>query len=164
MLKTHSEEIITPELNGFGEPISTGSVLADKRGLSTSLSESLGSLALGILVIAGLAVGIGAAYNYGQDSSAKSNLDAVKSAQILHQGKTGTFGDISALSTGEDPALTKTAPSLAVTVGDRNFCAAIESGSMFKTNYWLTSKTGEVLTTKPTPAEAGVTCPDPITS
>lgn len=165
MFKPSATKTDHPELSEFNEHQSMQAVLANKRGLSTSIAESLGALALGILVVTALALGLGAAYNYGQDSTAKASLDAVKSAQTLHQAKSGSFGDKDALTTGDDPALTKTSKSLAIVVGDRNYCAAVESGSMFKTKYWVTGKTGEIKQgpTKPTEAEAGVACPDPIT-
>lgn len=161
MINTHPDTTIRPDLSGIGEPLSARAVLTDKKGLSTSLSESLGALALGVLVLTGLAVGVGAAYNYGQDSSAKQTLDAVKSAQVLNQARTGAFGDVLALTAGQDPALTKTTPSLAIVKTDKDYCAAVKSGSMYSPSYWLTAKSGKVLETKPTATEAGVTCPDP---
>lgn len=80
MTKTHQEATIRPDLGEFGEPRSARAILADNRGLSTSVAESLGALGLGIVVLGTLAVGIGAAFNYGQDSGAQSTLDGVKSA------------------------------------------------------------------------------------
>jgi hypothetical protein len=161
LFKTHPDTTIRPELDGLGAPRSAGSTLADKRGLSTSIPESLGALGLGVLVLSALGVGIGAAYNYGQDGSAQNTLDAVKSAEILNQARTGTFGDLPTLTTGTDPALTQTAPSLVITSAARDYCAAIQSHSMFGPSYWITARSGKVLNAKPDATTAGVTCPDP---
>ncbi|MCI4659782.1 hypothetical protein, partial [Cryobacterium zhongshanensis] len=67
------------DLCEIGGPSSTMDVLRGKKGLSTSISESLGALVIGVLVLAGIGVAIGASYNYSQDSNAKSSLEAVKS-------------------------------------------------------------------------------------
>lgn len=160
MTKTHPEETIRPDLSEFGEPRSARSILADKRGLSTSIPESLGALGLGIVVLTLAGVGIGAAFNYGQDSGAQSTLDAVKSAQVLYQAKNSTYGDVAALTTGQDPALNKTSPHLAIAESTTDYCAAIKSDSMFPASYWITARNGQISTTKPT--SAGVTCPDPL--
>jgi hypothetical protein len=162
LTKTHPEETIRLELSEFGGARSVRSTLADKRGLSTSIAESLGSLGLGIVVMAVAAVGIGAAFNYGQDSSAQSTLDGVKSAQVLYKAKNNTFGDAPGLTTGQDPALNKTSPHLNIVNSTTDYCAAMKSDSMFPNTYWMTARTGQVTTTKPTLAQSGVTCPDPL--
>lgn len=162
MLKNHSDAVIRTDLSEFGEPRSARSTLADKRGLSTSIAESLGSLGLGIVVLATAGIGIGAAYNYGQDSSAKSTLDAVKSAQVLYQAKNSSFADVAALTGGTDPALPKGAASLNIVKTVTDYCAAIKSDSMFPASYWMTARSGQVLTAKPAVTAAGVTCPDPL--
>lgn len=161
MTKTHPEVTIRPDLSEFGEPRSARSILADKRGLSTSIPESLGALGLGIVILATAGVGIGAAFNYGQDSSAQQTLDAVKAAQVLYQAKNTTYGDVAALTTGTDPALNKTNPHLNIVKSTTDYCAAIKSDSLFPASYWITARSGQVSTTKPA-ATGGVTCPDPL--
>jgi hypothetical protein len=165
LTKTHPEVTIRPELSEFGEARSALSTLKDKRGLSTSIPESLGALGLGIIVLATAGIGIGAAFNYGQDSSAKSTLDAVQSAQVLYQGKNATYGDVAALTTGTDPALPKTQSHLNIVKSATDYCAAIKSDSMFPASYWVTARSGELFTTKAA-AQAkvptGMTCPDPL--
>lgn len=162
MTKTPQEATIRPDLSASGGPRSAGSVLADNRGLSTSITESLGALGLGIAVLAVGAVGVGAAWNYGQDSGAQSTLDGVKSAQVLYQGKNATYGDVPALTTGQDPALPKSNPHLAIVKSNTDYCAAIKSDSMFPSSYWVTARTGGVSSTKPALAQSGVACPDPL--
>ena len=158
--------IEAPQFTELGGRPSVLQVIRGKKGLSTSISESLGALVIGVLVLAGIGVGIGAAYNYTQDGAAKSTLDAVKSAETLHQSRSGSFGDASALTTGEDPALSQTPTNLAINVGAGgiNYCAMVKSQSMFTKNYWITSKSGKILETVPTGAEltAGMTCPTTI--
>lgn len=160
--KTHPEATTQPEpKESAGDPLSAREVLADKRGVSTSISESLGSIGLGVAVMTLLAVSIGAAWNYGMDSSAKSTLDSVKSAQVLYKAKTGSYGDVSKLTTGQDAALSKSSDELKIAADDKNYCAAIESTSMFSPSYWVTAKSGELLSEKPTTEAAGIACPDP---
>ncbi|MEO3931413.1 hypothetical protein WMO79_01180 [Micrococcaceae bacterium Sec7.4] len=162
MTKAHQEATIRPDLSEFGEPRSARSILADKRGLSTSIPESLGALGLGIVVLGTLAVGIGAAFNYGQDSGAQSTLDAVKSAQVLFQARNASYGDVPGLTTGQDPALPKSNPHLAIAKNATDYCAAMKSDSMFPNSYWVTARTGTVTNTKPALAQSGVACPDPL--
>lgn len=161
MSKQHPEETIRPDLNEFGGPRSLRSVLTDKRGLSTSVPEALGAIGLGIFVIGVGAVGLGAAWNFGQDSGAQTALEGVKGAQVLYQSKNSAFGDVAALTTGQDPALKNAPTSLAIAATDKNYCAAVKSSGMFSPSYWITAKSGKVLNTKPDAATAGVTCPDP---
>ena len=151
--------------SAFSAPASARKVLGDKRGLSASLPEVLGAVAVSIAILAAAGFGIGAAINFGQDSSAKGVLDSISAAQTLHQSKTGGFGTLAELTTagtGGTPALTETPDnaSIAVSTDKRNFCAVIESGSMAHTKYWVTGKNGKIYEgTAPTAAVAGVTCP-----
>lgn len=142
---------------------STRKLLTEKHGLSTSISESLGALVIGVLVLAGIGVGIGAAYNYSQDSNAKSSLEAVKSAEVLYQAKNAAFGDVAALTGGNDPALSSSAPNVTITATTINYCAVVKSGSMFTKNYWVSSVSGKILDVFPSTVAlgqpVGVTCP-----
>ena len=158
---THPEATTRQAPDESTEPLSARSVLADKRGISTSITESLGAIAMGIAAMVGITVAIGFAINYAQDSSAKSTLDAVKSAEILHKSKTGSYGDQNMLTTGQEPALSKSSEDLMIVADEKNYCAAIESSSMFSPSYWVTSKSGELLEEKPTTEAAGIACPDP---
>ena len=141
---------------------STRAVLSNKRGISTSITESLGGITIGILVMAAAGVGVAAAYNIGQDSTAKSALDAISPAQTIVQNRTGSFGDLAALTTGVDPAMTGTPAFLAINATATNYCAVIKSKSMFPKTYWITAKSGKVLDAAPT--ETGNTCPAVPTS
>jgi len=162
LTKTHNAGITRPELSGLGGAASARSVLADKRGLSTSVPETLGAVGIGIVVLSLTAVGIGAAFNYAQDSGAQATLDAVKSAQVLYQAKNASYGDVPGLTTGQDPALPKSNPHLAIAKSNTDYCAAVKSDSMFPNSYWVTARTGQVTTTKPALAQSGVACPDPL--
>lgn len=155
------EAAVRTEHDETGGTLSTRTVLADKRGVSTSIIESLGSIGLGIVLMVGIAFAVGAGLNYGHDSSAKSTLDAVKSAEVLYKAKTGSYGDKEMLTTGQDAALTKSSDDLVINANDKNYCAATESGSMFSPSYWVTAKSGELLEEMPTEAEAGIACPNP---
>lgn len=159
LFKTHQDETVRPDSDDLGEPQSAQAVLTDKRGLSTSIAESLGSLGIGVLVLVGLAIGIGAAWNYGQDSSAKSTLDSVKSAEVLHKAKTGSYGTVADLTTGADPALTSASENLKIAATETDYCAMVKSRSMTGPTFWMTAKTGKILEAAPTAAEAGVACP-----
>ncbi|MFJ2662649.1 hypothetical protein [Arthrobacter koreensis] len=159
LFKTHPDVTPGPDTNDLGEPQSAHALLTDKRGLSTSIAESLGSIGLGVLLLVGLTVGIGAAWNYGQDSTAKSTLDSVKSAQVLQKAKTGSYGTVENLTDGADPALTSVSDDLKITASETDYCAVVKSRSMTGPTYWMTAKTGKVLDAAPSAAEAGVTCP-----
>ncbi|MET0886649.1 MAG: hypothetical protein ABWX92_09385 [Mycetocola sp.] len=154
----------TSTLSELGGRKSIKSVLSSKLGLSTSLPETLGALAIGVIVLGGIGFGIGAGYNYTQDSSAQSTLDVVKSGQALIQSKTGSFGDKADLTTGNPAAVTSDQGKwdVAVSATGTNYCAASKSGSMDGLTYYITSKNTKVTTTKPTtPADLGdvVACP-----
>jgi hypothetical protein len=129
-------------------------VLIDKQALSTGISESLGALVIGVLVLGGVGVAIGASYNYAQDSSARSTLQSVKSAQVLYQAKEDTFGTITQLIEGDDPALSAAPDNVVIDVTETGYCVMATSQSMFSTDYWLTSRTGEIVTSS---AEAEAT-------
>lgn len=166
LFNTHPDESVHQDLSELGEPLSARAVLADKRGLSTSLAESLGSLGLGVLVMAGIAVGIGAAYNYGQDSSAKSTLDSVKAAEVLHKAKTGSYANAELLTTGADPALTKSSADLVINANEKDYCAVVTSRSLGGPSFWLTGRDGKVYETIDAANAAGtlpgkIACPAP---
>lgn len=153
---------------GLGDSKSAKDLLADKQGLSASLPEVLGAIAIGIVVLGLAGFGIGAGVNYSQDSGAKQVLESVKSAQVLHQSKTGGFGSLEELTTatgGATPALTVKPDNiaLATTADKRNYCAVIESGSMGHTKFWITSASGKILETAPAAGSlpTGLTCPTP---
>lgn len=144
-------------------------ILKEKRGLSASLPEVLGAVAISIGVLALVGFGIGAGVNYANDSGAKGSLESVKSAQILHQSKTGGFGTIAELTdstAGATPALTSKPDNVAVSVSTdkRNYCALVESKSMSHTKFWLTSSSGKVLDAAPTGLPTGLTCPTAATT
>jgi len=145
----------------FAEPRTPATVLKDKRGLSASLPEVLGAVGISILVLGLAGFGIGAGINFANDSGAKSTLESVNSAQILHQTKNNTFGTLEALTTGDSPALSSKPDNVAIAVSSdgRNYCAVVESGSMSHTKFWITSKDGKVVEAAPDAAKAGVTCP-----
>lgn len=141
--------------------------LTSKRGISFSLTESLGSVGLWLLGAAVVGVGVGAAITFGQDSGAKGALDSVKSAQILQQSKTGKFGsktDLTKSDATNKAALTSDPSKIDIWVSadGQNYCAVSTSASVFAPSYWLTAKDGKVSETKPT--EAGTTCPAPVGS
>lgn len=146
----------------FADPqtqTSAASVLRSKRGLSASLPEVLGAVGVGIAILAGVGFGIGAAVNYGNDSSAQGSLEAVKSAQLLYQGQTGTFGTLEQLTKGDPPALTS-AGAVKVAATATNYCATVKSTSMAGTQFWITAKSSKVLKVKPDAALLGdVVCP-----
>lgn len=135
----------------FAEPRTPTAILKEKRGLSASLPEVLGAVGISILVLGLAGFGIGAGINFSQDSGAKSTLESVKSAQILQQTKTNEFGDLAALTSGEAPALSSKPDNVAIKTWDegRNYCAFIESTSMSRTKYWITSKGGKVVEENP---------------
>lgn len=148
----------------FAESRTPSAVLKDKRGLSASLPEVLGAVGIGILVLGLAGFGIGAGINFSQDSGAKSTLESVKSAQILHQTQSNTFGTLAELTGGESPALSTKPDNVNITVSadGRNYCAIVESGSMAHTKYWITSKDGKVVEAAPDAAAAGVACPTAV--
>lgn len=158
-----STKTIPADLGGSLTPTA---VLKDKRGISASLSEVLGAVAISIGVIALAAFGIGAGINYSQDSNAKATLDSIKSAQILHQSKTNGFGDLAALTTGDAPALTSipTNATIKLSTDKRNYCALVESGSMAHTLFWITSKDGKIVEEAPTGLAGGLTCPTAVSA
>lgn len=146
-------------LTGLVGPRSAKSVLSNKLGLSASLPEVLGAVGVSVGILAAAAFGVGAAINFGMDSSAKGAIDSVKSAQVLYQSKNATFGTVEQLTAGDTPPLTDKPESLKITVSATNYCGVIKSTSMMGTSYWITAKSGKVLDKAPTAAEAGVTCP-----
>lgn len=150
-----------------GKRFSPLAVLKEKRGLSASLPEVLGAVGISILLLGLVGFGIGAGITFSQDSGAKDTLNAVNSAQILHQTKTQTFGKLADLTGGDNPAL-KPAPTnvaVAVSTDGRNYCAVVESTSMLRTKYWITGKDGIVVDKAPTATETGgVTCPTTVTA
>jgi hypothetical protein len=161
-IRKNSDVTGTPELSELGGSQSVKSVLRSKRGLSTSLPETLGALAIGVIVLGGIGFGIGAGYNYTQDSNAQATLDVIKSGQALVQSKTGSFAaDKAALTTGDPAAVTTDAGNWKVNGTATNYCAISKSGSMSGTTYWMTAKSGKILTTLPTgPTLLGdATCP-----
>ena len=157
----------------FGEilaaPRKLITVLKDRRGLSASLPEVLGAVGIGILLLGLVGFGIGAGINFAQDSGAKAALESVKSAQLLHQSKTNTFGNLDALTKGDPPALAGTTDNMVIDVAPdgRNYCALVESRSMLKTKYWIYAKSSKAVEATPTgqpPAAAtvGMTCPTAV--
>jgi hypothetical protein len=153
-----------PDLVDGGAPQSAKAVLRNKRGISTSISESLGSIIIGVVVLAAVGVAIGAGYNYSQDSSAKSTLDGVKSAEVIYQGRVGSYGSAADLTGGTDPALSSVSTNLVINSTATNYCAIVKSASMFPSYSWITSRSGKVLTALPTGVDlpAGVTCPTTV--
>lgn len=149
----------TPEFSDLGGPQSVKAVLSNKRGLSTSIVESLGALAIGVVVLGGIGFAVGAGYNYAQDSTAQASLETVKAAQVLYQSKNQTFGTLAELTAAPDPALTDTPDRMAIAATATNYCAYVKSSSMFEKEYWLTAKSGKLLEVAPTEVEAGVACP-----
>jgi len=149
-----------PTINsGLGDQSSAAAVLTNKRGLSASLPEVLGAIGISLAVLATVGLGIGAAVNFGNDSSAKGALESVKSAQLLYQAEKGTFGTLEQLTAGDTPALTG-AGSVKVSATATNYCAVVKSTSMSAPTFWITAKSGKLLTTAPTAAQLGdVTCP-----
>lgn len=147
-------------------------VLKDRSGLSASLPEVLGAIGIGILLLGLVGFGVGAGISFAQDSGAKSTLESIKSAQILHQTKTNSYGTLDALTTataaGATPALTAKPDNAVVKVSPdgRNYCAFVESTSMMHTQYWLTSASGKVLDKAPLAADlpTGLTCPTALTA
>lgn len=155
---------VTPDLSpidaGLGETRSIKSVLKNKLGLSASLPEVLGALAIGIIVIGGGGFGIAAGVNYSNNSQAQSALESVKSAQTLQQSKAGSFGTLEALTTGDTPPLTTAPDNLKIAATATNYCAVIKSKSMTGDTYWITAKSGKVLKAAPAAAMLGdATCP-----
>ncbi|MFF2053700.1 hypothetical protein ACFVU2_19005 [Leifsonia sp. NPDC058194] len=146
-------------LQAFDEQGSAKATLSDKRGLSASIPEILGAIAIGVVVLATTGFGIAAGYNYSQDSSAKSLLESVKSAQTLYQSKNQTFGALTDLTSGTPAALDGNPTNVAITADTTDYCAVSKSGSMGGTEYWITAKSGTIVTLQPTAAQAGVTCP-----
>jgi hypothetical protein len=149
----------TPELSMPATRRGFMSTLRDKKGLSTSISESLGALAMGVMVLALVGVGIGAGYNYSQDASAKSSLDAVQSAEVLHQARAGAYGTDTQLTAGADPAMSSLPANLKIAASTTNYCAVVKSGSMFPKTYWVISKSNKILEAAPALADSVVACP-----
>lgn len=160
MSKATSDVTEDLTITGLGGTQSAKAVLTNKLGLSASLPEVLGAIAIGIAVLVGAGFGIGAGVNYSQDSKAQSALESVKSAEVLYQSKNQSFGALTDLTTGDTPALTSTPKNLAITATATNYCAVIKSGSMSGTVYYLTAKSGEISTTLPTNT-GDATCPSP---
>lgn len=146
-------------LQDFDEQGSAKPTLSNKRGLSASIPEILGAIAIGVVVLATTGFGIAAGYNYSQDSSAQSLLDSVKSAQTLYQSKNQTFGQLTDLTSGTPAALDGSPTNVAIAATATDYCAVSKSGSMGGTEYWITAKSGKVVTTAPTLAQSGVACP-----
>ena len=149
-------ENVTPAAGGMH---SAAAVLKSKAGLSTSLTESLGSIGLGVLVLGLVGAGIAVGVNFTRDAGAKDSLNSVKSAETIYQGANDVFGDLDALTSGETPALTNKPDNLKVAATDTNYCAVVKSKSMTGPTFWMTGKSGKILTAAPTTAEAGVACP-----
>jgi hypothetical protein len=137
-------------ISDLGGSQSAKSVLSNKRGLSGSLLEVLGAVGIGIVLLAGAGVGIAYGINTSQDGAAKSVLDSVKAAQVSFQTANGKFGEVDDLTTGDTPPLTSKPDHFAINATDTNYCAVIRSGSMGHPTYWITAKSGKVLTTAPT--------------
>lgn len=140
----------------------TRAAVSNKRGLSASLSEVLGAVGISVAVLALAGFGVGAAITFGQDSSAKSELESVKSAQVLYQSQHGSFGTLEDLTKASDTAgaaLTSTPDKFAIAVSPdgTNYCAVSTSGSMFAPSFWLTAKSGKISDTKLT--DGGIDCP-----
>ncbi|MCI4659536.1 hypothetical protein, partial [Cryobacterium zhongshanensis] len=104
--------------------------------------------------------------NYSQDSNAKSSLEAVKSAQVLYQAKNASFGDVTALTGGTDPALSASAPNVVIASNATSYCAIVKSGSMFGGFSWITSQSSKITSGGTAPALTGVTgavtCPTTV--
>jgi len=161
MTQAHQDVIedVLPVPAGSGGIFSARSVLTNKRGMSFSLPEVLVAVGLSIGGAALVTVGIASAINFSKDSGAKTALDSVKSAQILYQQKTGSFGSLEQLTTGETPALTDSPANFKLAQTETNYCGIVRSTSMSAPTYWITAKSGKILETAPTAAQAGVACP-----
>lgn len=157
----------------LGAPKTARSVLKDKLGLSASLPEVLGAVAVSIGVLAAAGFGIGAAINYGQDSTAKGILESVKSAQVLHQSKDANalFAPdldtlLDAAATGGTAALTGE-PSqkhkLTAIDGGRDYCMTIESGGLSHALFYIKGSEGTVKGYNAASLPAGCTAPAPVT-
>jgi len=155
------KDILRNRLAPLGETVTPAAVLSDKRGLSASLPEVLGAVGISILVLGLAGFGIGAGINFAQDSGAKSTLESVNAAQILHQTKNNTFGGLDDLTAGDSPALSSTPDNVGIHTSQdgRNYCAIIESGSMSHTKFWITSKDGKVVDKMPDMQQYGLSCP-----
>ena len=148
-------DVITPA--EIGEFQGASAVLRSKNGFAASLMEVVGAILLGVILLGGTGVAIGAAINSGRDGQAKSSLDAVKSAQIVQQSKTQAYGTYEALTTGADPAMTKTAENIKVNATATNYCAGVKSTSLTGPTYWITARNATPVETMPT--DAGLACP-----
>ncbi|WP_311245424.1 MULTISPECIES: hypothetical protein [unclassified Microbacterium] len=143
----------------------TRAAVSNKRGLSASLSEVLGAVGISVAVLALATVGVGAAITFGQNSSAQTELESIKSAQVLYQSTHGSFGTLEQLTTATDTsaaALTTLPDKVAIVLSDdlTNYCAVSTSASMFAPSYWMTAKSGKVIPDTP-PSDGGVLCPAP---
>jgi len=156
-LSITTDTTVGPKL-GLGRK-SIKSVLTDKHGLSASLPEVLGAVGISIFILAAAGFGIGAGVNFSQDATAKGTLDSVKAAQVLQHSKTGAYGDVDALKAGDSPALTQTSDSLKIAASDNNYCAAVKSGSITGTVFYLNAKTGEITEDKDAADAGGIDCP-----
>lgn len=132
------------EPDGASRP--TREILQSKRGLSASLPEVLGAVGISILVLGLAGFGIGAGINFAQDSGARSTLESVSAAEILHQTKTGDFGTLDDLVAGDSPALTSKPDNIRLFLTDdrRDYCAAVESGSMGRNQFVIGARGGVV--------------------
>lgn len=128
------------------EPGPVRDVLQSRRGLSASLPEVLGAVGISILVLGLAGFGIGAGINFAQDSGARASLESVSAAEVLHQTKTGDFGSLDELTTGDSPALTSKPDNIRLFLTDdrRDYCAAVESGSMSRKQFVIGAR-GEVV-------------------
>lgn len=141
-------------------PISA--TLKSNRGIAMSTTDLLGAIVGSIVLLGGAIFGIAHMINYTHDSNAQSALEQVKTAQVLYQSSTGSFAaDAADLTKGTTPALVNKPASLKMTANATDYCAVVKSDSMDGNRYWITARSGKVLTAKPDAAAAGITCPDP---
>lgn len=155
-----SSDVIQNVIPAAGGMHSLKATLKEKQGaVSASITEVLTGIGISVGVLALVGAGVAYAMNWSQDSKAQGALDSVRSAQVAYQAQNEKFGTLEQLTTGDSPALTAAPDNVKITSTDTNYCAVAKSKSMIPQTYWVTAKSGKVLKSAPTAAEAGVACP-----
>lgn len=148
---------------GQVERRSLRSVLKDTKGISVSMPDLLPAVGISATIVALLVGSVGAGFVFGQNATAQGALSSVQTAQAQVKAETGSYGALSALTSGTAGSVATVSnppATLAVTSSKNAFCAVVKSDSMIAgATYWVSAKTGKITDKMPTAAEAGIACP-----
>jgi type II secretory pathway pseudopilin PulG len=161
MHKTSLSASLTPRARFAHARATIASTLRKDDGIEVSIPNIIVAIVVSLVVIGSVIAGIVFVVPFAQDSTAKSDLQTVQSAQQVYYSQTAPPAYGTAAQLVAKGSILKSGAQVAIVAAGDKWCAGVRSDAGH--NFWLYAGTTEVQSTIPTPTEAGITCPSVAT-